>query len=103
MVWIMLAVALTVNISHYDTASPAEPKTAGSLEGGFPLAIVDSLGRRVRLESKPVRIISLASSNTEILFALGLKDRVVGIITYCNYPPEATQKDKVSGFSTPKP
>ena len=48
----------------------------------------------------PERIISTAPSNTEILFALGLGDKVVGVTTYCNYPPEAPEKEKIGGFST---
>jgi len=47
-----------------------------------------------------MRIISLAPSNTEILFALGLEDQVVGVTEYCNYPEAATKKPKVGGFST---
>lgn len=46
------------------------------------------------------RIVSLAPSNTEILFAIGLGDRIVGVTEYCNYPGEAEQKEKVGGFST---
>lgn len=49
----------------------------------------------------PQRIVSLAPSNTEILFALGLEDRIVGVTTYCDYPPEASEKAKIGGFSTP--
>ena len=41
--------------------------------------LTDDLGRVVRIEGTPQRIISLAPSNTEILFALGLGDRVVGV------------------------
>ncbi len=48
----------------------------------------------------PERIISLAPSNTEILFALNLGDSVVGVTEYCDYPPEARQKTKIGGFST---
>ncbi len=46
------------------------------------------------------RIVSLAPSNTEILFALGLGNCVVGITEYCNYPDEARLKETVGGFST---
>ncbi|HEX77820.1 MAG TPA: cobalamin-binding protein [Dehalococcoidia bacterium] len=67
----------------------------------FPLEITDQLDRTVRLEKIPERIISLASSNTEILFALGLGDRVVGVTKYCDFPPEARQKEQIGGFSTP--
>ncbi len=64
-------------------------------------SIIDQLGRTVPLKGIPQRIVSLAPGNTEILFALGLGDRVVGVTTYDNYPPEASEKEKVGGFSTP--
>lgn len=46
----------------------------------------------------PTRIVSLAPSITEILFALGLGDRVVGVSTECRYPPEAAEKQVVGRF-----
>ncbi|MGQ9628719.1 MAG: ABC transporter substrate-binding protein [bacterium] len=72
-----------------------------SMGADFPLTVEDSLGRRVTFQRAPERIISMAPSNTEILFALGLGDRVIGVTNYCNYPPEATKKPKIGGFSTP--
>ncbi|MBA7622015.1 Vitamin B12-binding protein [subsurface metagenome] len=48
----------------------------------------------------PEKIISLAPSNTEILFALGLEDKLVGVTEYCDYPEAAKDKPKVGGFST---
>jgi len=63
--------------------------------------VVDYLGRSVNIEKIPQRIVSLAPSNTEILFALGLGEKVVGVTEHCNYPPEALDKEKVGGFSTP--
>ena len=53
------------------------------------------------IEKLPQRIISLAPSNTEILFALGLGDKVVGVTQYCDYPEEAKSKPRVAGYSTP--
>lgn len=47
------------------------------------------------------RYISLAPSTTEILFALGLDEEIVGISSYCNYPPQAKLKTKVGDFSHP--
>jgi iron complex transport system substrate-binding protein len=52
-------------------------------------------------EPRPMRIISLAPSTTEILFALGLKEEIVGVSSYCDYPPEANTVTKVGDFSHP--
>lgn len=49
---------------------------------------IDDLGRNVSIPAQPERIISLSPSNTEMLFALGLQDRIIGVTRYCNYPPE---------------
>ena len=62
-------------------------------------SVTDQIGRNVTFEQIPNRIVSLAPGNTEILYALGLSDRVVGVSTYCDYPEEATTKPKIGGFS----
>ncbi len=54
--------------------------------------IVDGLGRKVTIDKIPQRIVSLAPSNTEVLFALGIDDKVVGVTEYCNYPQAAKTK-----------
>jgi iron complex transport system substrate-binding protein len=63
--------------------------------------VFDDLGRLVAINGTPQRIISLAPSNTEILFALGLGDKVVGVTDWCDYPLEALNKTKVGGYATP--
>ena len=63
--------------------------------------VFDDLGRMVAINGTPQRIISLAPSNTEILFALGLGERIVGVTDYCDYPPEALNKTKVGGYANP--
>ena len=67
-----------------------------------PGVFTDDLSREVQIEKAPQRIISLAPSHTEILFALGLDDRVVGVTRYCNYPEEAKEKEIIGGFATPE-
>jgi iron complex transport system substrate-binding protein len=84
----LIATALTTLISL--SCVPQSP----------PGNIVDGLGRKVTINTVPQRIVSLAPSNTEILFALGLGDKVVGDTEYCNYPEAAKTKPKVGGFST---
>ncbi len=69
--------------------------------GGIELReATDDAGRVVKVVRELKRIVSLAPSNTEVLFALGLEDKIVGVTDYCDYPPAAKGKEKVGGFST---
>ncbi|MBS1790018.1 MAG: ABC transporter substrate-binding protein [Acidobacteria bacterium] len=63
--------------------------------------VVDGLRREVRIQSPPKRIISLAPSVTEMLFGLGLGNRIVGVTSYCDFPEEARQKEKVGDTLNP--
>ncbi|HEC93069.1 MAG TPA: cobalamin-binding protein, partial [Candidatus Atribacteria bacterium] len=56
-------------------------------------------GTVVTIPEEPQRIISAAPSNTEILFALGLGDKVIGVTNYANYPEEATRVEKIGKMS----
>ncbi len=59
------------------------------------------VGRTIEVNGPPQRIVSVAPNVTEILFALGLEDRLVGVSTYCQYPPEALKKEKIGGYMNP--
>jgi iron complex transport system substrate-binding protein len=67
----------------------------------FPITVTDDLGRKVTLNKLPQKIISLAPSITEILFALELGDRIVGVTDYCDYPEAAKSKPRVASYTTP--
>ncbi len=69
---------------------------AASTEGG---SFTDDMGRPVTISQVPQSIISLAPSNTELVYALGLEDKLIGVTTYCNYPPQVKDKPKVADFS----
>ena len=73
----------------------------GLREVGLAVPFTDELGRKVMVVHPPQRIISIAPSVTEILFALNLGERIVGVSSYCNYPPEAKQKERVGGYINP--
>jgi len=62
---------------------------------------VDGVGPAVDDDQAPQRIVSLAPSLTETLFALGLGDRVVGVTRFCAYPPEVRPVPKVGGHLDP--
>ena len=84
-------------------SSPAAPVATAPAATGvpaavFPVTLTDDRGKQVQIAKQPVRIVSTAPSNTEILFALGLGDKVTGVTTLCNYPEEAKQKPKIGGF-----
>lgn len=66
----------------------------------YPITISDNFGNEVIIEEPPQRIVSLSPCNTEILFAVGAGDQVVGGTTYDTYPLEAVNLSKIGGFST---
>ncbi len=73
-----------------------------SLAGaGDTRMVVDQTGRRVEVPARIERIISLAPNLTEIVYALGLQDRLVGVTTLCDYPPAAREKPKVGDVLNP--
>lgn len=65
----------------------------------YPQTHTDALDRLVTISTKPMRIVSLAPSVTEILFAIGAGPQVVGRTKFCNYPAEATTLPEIGGFS----
>ncbi len=80
------------------TAAPTQP-TAAPTVAFQPVTITDDGKTAVTVKAEPQRIVSLVPSMTEILFALGLGDRVVGDTTYCDYPEAAKMKEKVGEFA----
>lgn len=94
--WIWMVFVILIAGCIGETTKTSETK----LSDKYLLVVTDDLGRNVTITNKPERIISTSPSNTEILFALGLGDKVVGVTDYCNYPPEALEKGKIGGFST---
>ncbi len=67
----------------------------------YPVTIVDDAGNEIVLEEEPKKVASTAPSNTEIIFALGAEDKLVGVTDHCNYPEAALDIEKIGGFNTP--
>ena len=87
------------------TAAPSAAATAEPTATREPTAepservLVDSEGREVQLPATVARIVSLAPSATEILFAIGAGDRVVGTDDFSDYPPEAGDVEKLGALT----
>jgi iron complex transport system substrate-binding protein len=77
----------------------AAPRPGGGAAG--PLVLSDDAGRTVRLAAPARRVVSLAPSITELLFALGAGEGVVGRTVFCKYPPAALQVPTVGDGLNP--
>lgn len=100
----LMALVVVLALTGCGSASqPSEPTTPppATAQASFPVTITDDAGRTVTVEAAPERIVSLAPANTEILFALGLGDKVVGVTSYDDYPTEVADIAKVGDFTGP--
>jgi iron complex transport system substrate-binding protein len=84
--------------SKTDGAKTEETAKEEVVEVEFPLAITDAVGNEITIEKAPETIVSMQPSNTEILFALGLDDEIIGVNDWDNYPAEALEKEKIGGM-----
>ena len=66
-----------------------------------PGTFTDDMGRAVVIDQMPQRLVSFGPSITEILFALGLEEKVIGVSDYCDYPEAAKLKTKVGDAFNP--
>lgn len=67
---------------------------------GFPRRLTDFRGKTLVIPKPPQRIVSLTPGNTEVLFAIGAGRQVVGVTSYCDYPPEAKRLPKAGDQRT---
>jgi iron complex transport system substrate-binding protein len=90
-IWTVLAIAITAVISFsggYVLSSMTKESNSG-------LTVVDDYGRSVTLDGVPHRIVSIAPTPTEILYAIGAGTQMVGVDNYSDYPAEAGKLPKV--------
>lgn len=101
---LLLVLLLTVGVlagcaekkdqANEENKTSVEKKTA---ETAYPVTFKDATNTEIVIDKKPEKIVSLMPSNTEITFALGLGDEVVGVSDFDNYPEAATKKEKIGG------
>lgn len=97
----LLALSLLVAACGDDptvTPAVAGPTATTGPSSAFPITITDDDGVSVTIDAPPERIVTFAPSMTEIVFALGLGDRLVGVSgPFDDYPPEAADIEEVGG------
>lgn len=108
-IWQLMLVALLATLMLAACGTEKEPEknntpatqTDGQenvIEATFPLTLTDAVGNEITFDEAPKTIVSMQPSNTEILFALGLNEEIVGVNDYDNYPAEALEKEKIGGM-----
>jgi iron complex transport system substrate-binding protein len=91
--WSIVLVLVGVSCGSEQSVREGPPPRAA-----FPLTVTDDDGVEVTVPVEPKRIVTFAPSNTEIVFALGLGDRLVGVSgDFDNYPPEAQDIEQIGG------
>ncbi|EAW7133708.1 ABC transporter substrate-binding protein [Listeria monocytogenes] len=88
---VVLLLAILTACGNTETKAP-EKKTE-------KIEVTDATGNTITLEEAPTKIVSLMPSNTEILFALDLGNKVKGVTAYDDYPKEAQKVEKVTSTS----
>ncbi|MEF3302773.1 ABC transporter substrate-binding protein [Paenibacillus sp. GYB003] len=93
----------TEGVKEPAQASPGgTAKAGGGAETGkktvYPLTVKDSSGKEFTFAKAPERIVSLSPTETEVLFALGLGDKIVGVSNLDDYPEEAKSKPKMGNL-----
>ena len=97
---LVLVLALSVIFSACSGNADTSQKGEGG-SGFYPLSFTDSLGTEITIEKEPERIVSLAPNITEMVYALGLSDKLVGRTDYCIYPEEVNKVQSIGDLMNP--
>lgn len=92
---LLFVLAAMVFVSACSPRKDSSPKSSETRD------VVDEVGRHVTVPNSITRIVTLAPNLTEIVFAIGAGDRLVGNTTRCDYPPEAKSIAKVGDTQQP--
>ncbi|KAF0994693.1 ABC transporter substrate-binding protein [Geobacillus sp. TFV-3] len=100
LVALFLLAAVLVGCSNgtNGNAEPAKQEKPKTEQAAFPVMVKDGLGEDVTIKAEPKKIVSLIPSNTEIAYALGLGEKIVGVSDFDNYPEDVKTKTKIGGM-----
>jgi iron complex transport system substrate-binding protein len=98
---LILALALIVSVCALSCSSRRDTDTPTPAASAETREVTDEAGKRVRVPLRPQRIVTLAPNLTEIVYAIGAGDQLVGNTTFCDYPEQAKQVTKVGDTLQP--
>jgi len=96
--FLLLLAACAPQATEPESSGAAQPDSGPVAESGFPVTLTDASGVEHRLEEPPQRLVSLAPSITENVFALKAGDRLVGVTDWDNYPEEVANIERIGGL-----
>lgn len=79
----------------------SKEKSIAEIGNTFPMTVVDSYNRHVKLDKEPQKVISVAPNITEIIFALDRSSRLIGRSEYCDFPEEAKNIPSIGSLEEP--
>jgi iron complex transport system substrate-binding protein len=95
---VLVLAVLMVGCSRGESTAPRASEPPATTGASFPVTITDDDGVAVTLNAPPERIVTFAPSATEVVFALGLGDRLVGVAgAFDDYPAAAKGIDEIGG------
>ncbi|MBE5960113.1 MAG: ABC transporter substrate-binding protein [Lachnospiraceae bacterium] len=92
-------VTVTPEASEEPTEAPADEQTDASVT--YPVTITDSNETEITLEEEPQKVISVAPNITEMIYALGAEDKLVGRTNFCDYPAEVESVESIGTLRSP--
>ncbi|WP_040214299.1 ABC transporter substrate-binding protein [Clostridium polynesiense] len=98
---ITFSLIFTLLLSACGTKPAEAPKDNNKPAASYPLTIKDSRGTEIKIEKEPEKIVSVAPNITEMIFALGKGDKLVGRTTYCDFPEEAKKVQDIGTLQKP--
>ncbi len=97
----ILILVLPLAIFAGGTSEPAAGAEPAVVEAPYQVDIVDSYDRAISLTEVPLRVISVAPSITEFVYALGAGDRLIGRTDFCNYPEAVSSVESIGSLREP--